>query len=101
VIEAPNGVEALAGIKANAVDLLVADVVMPRMSGMELTQAIRSLCPDLRVLLVSGYEETVFRDRDPFGARQAFVQKPFSSVDLLAKIRQVLDGGGGPAAPVS
>jgi DNA-binding NarL/FixJ family response regulator len=75
--------------------MLLGDVVMPRMSGPELAQAIRSLCPDLRVLLVSGYGETAFRDGDPFGAQQTFFQKPFGSVDLLAKIRQVLDGGGG------
>jgi PAS domain S-box-containing protein len=93
VIEAPDGEEALAEITAEraGIDLLVTDVVMPRMSGPELARAVRASCPDLRVLFVSGYAESAFTDRDGLGPRQAFVQKPFSSTDFLSKIRQMLD----------
>ena len=93
VIEAPNGEDALARIAADqgAIDLLITDVVMPRMGGPELARAVHASCPDLRVLFVSGYAETAFTDGDGLGSRQGFVQKPFSSSDFLSKVRRMLD----------
>jgi len=68
-----------------AIDLLIADMVMPGMSGPKMAECLMSTRPHLRVLYVSGYG-------DPIEARTtfAFLQKPFSSEELAVKVREVL-----------
>jgi CheY-like chemotaxis protein len=69
--------------------LLVSDVVMPKMSGTELAEALRGICPDLRVLLGSGYNTAL---QDGLAERDvAFLQKPFTAAQLAAKVRETLD----------
>jgi len=73
------------------VDLLVTDVVMPRMNGKELAARVRSLHPRVAVLFTSGYGESVVSTR---GAQQDgvhFVDKPYRLTQLAAKVREVLD----------
>jgi len=93
VVEAASGAEALTRIdsEGKTIDLLLTDVVMPGMSGQDLAREIRSLCPDISVLYVSGYAETIYSDSDSPGLHHGFLQKPFSSVDLLGRIRHMLD----------
>jgi len=99
VVEAAGGAEALEKMRAarGSIDLLITDVVMPRMSGLELARTVRGSTPDLKVLFVSGYAETVFAEEGAFGPLPAFVQKPFSTADFLFKVRQILDSD--PASP--
>lgn len=71
------------------IHLLVADVVMPGMSGTQLASRIRALRPKVEVLLISGLiPEPMVRREVPAGA--AFLAKPFSSTQLLGKIRELL-----------
>jgi CheY-like chemotaxis protein len=70
------------------VDLLITDVVMPKMGGRELVEAIHALRADIPVLFISGYT----KDRVPQdGARVGFLQKPFTPLALARKAREVLD----------
>jgi PAS domain S-box-containing protein len=72
-------------------DLLVTDVVLPRMGGRQVADAIRATHPRLKVLFVSGYageDAVVLGSGD-----EHFLQKPFAAEALLAKIREVLDDG--------
>ncbi len=70
------------------IDLLITDVVMPRMGGRELATIIHSLKPDLPVLYISGYtEDAILQD----GIRSAFLQKPFTPLSLVRKARDILD----------
>jgi CheY-like chemotaxis protein len=71
-------------------DLVVSDIVMPQMSGIELVERLKRSQPDLRVLLVSGHQShPSLRDRQlPPGA--AFLAKPFTLGDLTAKVRDLL-----------
>jgi DNA-binding NtrC family response regulator len=71
-------------------DLVVSDIVMPQMSGIELVEQLKRWQPDLRVLLVSGHRShPSLRDLDlPPGA--AFLAKPFTLGDLTAKVRDLL-----------
>jgi two-component system cell cycle sensor histidine kinase/response regulator CckA len=71
-------------------DLVVSDIVMPQMSGIELVAQLKRRQPDLRVLLVSGHRShPSLRDLDlPPGA--AFLAKPFTLGELTAKVRDLL-----------
>jgi len=75
------------------IHLLMADLVLPKMSGRELGERLRAHRPEIRVLYMSGYtQETVFQ-RGLLGRDVVFLQKPFSIEALLAKVSQILSGG--------
>jgi YesN/AraC family two-component response regulator len=74
------------------VDLLVTDVVMPKMSGVELAQRLRLTLPELRTVFISGYSKDM-HEREWGSVEGAdFLQKPFASEALAAKVREVLNG---------
>jgi signal transduction histidine kinase len=78
--------------RGGPLDLILTDVVMPKMSGPELIEQVRSIRPDIKVLFMSGYtDETVMR-HGILAAGVPFLQKPFSSTQLATKVREVLDG---------
>ncbi len=93
VIEAGDGIEALevcASIDCR-IDLLMTDVVMPRMGGRELAEKIKEQLPDLPILFTSGY--TNYTDEAEGGALESggnFIQKPFTFDALASKIRELL-----------
>ncbi len=96
VLETSNGDDALAVSDgfANEIPLLLTDVVMPRMSGRKLAEALELRRPGMKVLYASGYtDEAIVRHR-VLEAGVAFLQKPFTAEGLLGKVRQVLDGKG-------
>jgi two-component system cell cycle sensor histidine kinase/response regulator CckA len=92
VLVANNGLEALQiaeGYK-NAINLLITDVVMPKMGGYELAERLLRVRPETRTIFMSGYAER--RDGERSIAFPSFcVQKPFSMNMLLSKIREVLE----------
>ncbi len=89
VIEAGSGGAALERLdQAGAViDLMIADLVMPGMSGFELARAARQERPDLPVLFVTGYADMAGSEE---GARQTVLQKPFRAEELNAKVAEAL-----------
>jgi CheY-like chemotaxis protein len=91
VIEAGSAREALeiAARGHERIDLLLTDVVMPDMGGLELAERIRALCPDLRLLFMSGYTDAPLV-RDGLSEGPAFIAKPFSATALARKLREVL-----------
>jgi PAS domain S-box-containing protein len=98
VLEARNGQEAIsvAGHYAGTIHLLVTDVVMPGMNGRRLAELLVGARPRLRVLLMSGHsEETVLR-HGALEAGSAFLEKPFSPIDLARRAREVLDAESDP-----
>jgi signal transduction histidine kinase/FixJ family two-component response regulator len=91
VVEAQNGNEAL-GIclkHGHSIDLLLTDVVMPHMSGVDLAGQLLRTCPNLRVLCMSGYSEASLR-QSVTDSGYAFLSKPITRGQLLGKVRQVL-----------
>ena len=92
VLEANSGEAALEVIESygGPIDLLITDVVMPRMDGTALAERIRHDRPDLKVLLISGYAEDTFRKRRDRPEATYFLPKPFSLADLAGKVKDVL-----------
>ncbi len=90
---AKNGEEAIKLYKENIdiIDVLVIDMVMPRMSGGELYKRLKALNSEIKVLLASGYsidgEATKILEQGCNG----FIQKPFGIVELSQGIRNILD----------
>ena len=92
MLEASNGHDAL-GVAGEyggeRIDLLLTDVVMPLMGGLQLAQQLKSEHPDMKVLYTSGYlDNDNFREEAESGAE--FMQKPFTPVDLTQQVRRVL-----------
>ncbi len=93
VLEASNGVEAL-GLPPAAIgsaDLLMTDLMMPGMGGIELAAAVKSRRPALPILYISGYSEQLVAARENLGADSLFVQKPVDSSAMLLAVRKLLD----------
>ena len=90
VAATPSEAMNLAREHAGAIHLLLTDVVMPGMNGRELAKNLMPLCPDLKPLFMSGYTANVIAHHGVLDDGVQFIQKPFSVVDLAAKIREVL-----------
>jgi CheY-like chemotaxis protein len=95
VLEAQDGVEALQVSEkyAGTVQLLLTDVIMPRMNGRELAERLQRTRPVMRVLYVSGYTENTRLQKGVIEGSIAFLPKPITPHTLLRKVRDVLDRG--------
>ena len=91
VLDAPTGEEALTIIGERGCDLLLTDVVMPQMSGLDLAEHVHEHDPGLPVLFMSGYSQGVLDPQRVLDEHVALIQKPFSEESLLQKVRCVLD----------
>jgi CheY-like chemotaxis protein len=93
VLEARDGAEAVrvAGQHQGHIDLLITDVVMPRMGGREVAERLAAIHPAVKVMFLSGYTDDAVVRHGILEAQVAFLQKPFSTATLAAKVREVLD----------
>jgi two-component system cell cycle sensor histidine kinase/response regulator CckA len=92
VIEAASGEDALRKVSSlsEPIQALITDVIMPHMSGLVLAERLRVICPNIRVLFMSGYvdpSQSAFLDE----STAAFIQKPFLPDDLARHLRNLLD----------
>ncbi len=99
VLEAAQGEEAIAICRGydGPIDVLLTDVVMPRMGGRELAERVGNERPRTRILFMSGYTQVGFSGQGGLPAGVAFIQKPFSPTALAARVRDVLDEPAQPA----
>jgi two-component system, cell cycle sensor histidine kinase and response regulator CckA len=95
ITSASSGDEAARMINAaghSGVDLLVTDLMMPGMNGRELAQVTRRRFPDVRVLYVTGFADTLFKDLTELGEGESFIEKPFGTDGLLEATRLLMFG---------
>jgi len=91
VLEANDAPSALA--TSGPVDLLLTDVVLPKMNGRLLSDAMRAQQPNLRVLFMTGYSRNAIVHQGRLDPGVDLIQKPLSQAMLAAKVRAVLDAG--------
>src|ERR1051325_11369248 len=94
VLEAENGVKALSVARCHSgpIDLLITDIMMPRLSGPKLRRAFGASHPETSVLFISGYAG------DEIDFDGPFLQKPFTPDTLLSKLSEILQPGEAPRA---
>jgi CheY-like chemotaxis protein len=90
ILEATTGAEALpvARNHPGSIHLLLTDIIMPTMGGVELAEKFTAEFPRIPVLFMSGYTDQIMRHWNSLGA---YIQKPFTLSDLLTQVRELLD----------
>jgi DNA-binding NtrC family response regulator len=93
ILETFNGDEALLACEKykNSIHLVLADVVMPGMSGSELARLLKPLYPEIRILYMSGYTDNAIVHHGVLEKGVNYIQKPFTVEGLARKVREVLD----------
>jgi CheY-like chemotaxis protein len=95
VDQAGDGVQALEILAGRPIDLVLSDIVMPRMDGLKLLQQLQLMAPQIPVVIMTSYVSDSLSSV-PAGAAE-FIRKPFVLDDLLFKVQRALDKS--PQAP--
>jgi len=92
VLEASNGAEALsiANQHAESIQVLITDMILPKMRGEEVAQEVAKVFPQAVTLYMSGYTDRELIDYDPASITTGFLQKPFALQTLLQKLREMI-----------
>jgi len=103
VLEATDGEDALRAARqyGGPIQLMITDVVMPRLGGPRLAERLADERPDMKVLFVSGYAENTILQHGKIDVRTRFLQKPFSLKTLARKVREVLEANEASALTAS
>jgi YesN/AraC family two-component response regulator len=93
VLDAENGEDALEVSKEyeGSIDLMITDVVMPKMGGKEAADRLQPLYPQMKVIYMSGYTDNAIVRHGVLEPGLNFLEKPFTPEDLARKVREALD----------
>jgi two-component system cell cycle sensor histidine kinase/response regulator CckA len=94
VLEAESGAAALAALRdgSRRADLLLTDVVVPDIGVVDLEREVHHLLPGLPILYMSGYPRDDILDRGLLRSEQPFIQKPFSTEQLVLEVGRMISG---------
>jgi two-component system, cell cycle sensor histidine kinase and response regulator CckA len=102
VLEAEDGIRAIDLLSDDTpVDLLMADLQMPELTGEEMARQLRARRPELKVLYVSGYVDRLLNERPILWEDEAFLEKPFTFEGLTEAVSLLLFGTLKPPAFLS
>ena len=87
----PNAVEALSLLEGTAVDLVITDLKMPKISGIDLIRHVRENYKDTAVMMITGYATVESAVEALKSGAEEYVAKPFTESELLAAVRRVVD----------
>jgi hypothetical protein len=92
VMQAANGEEAIKLFRANhdRIDLVIMDVIMPKMNGQEVYSQLQSIRAGVRVLFTSGYTRNIIQSKGILAEEQNFLSKPVSPSAIARKVREIL-----------
>jgi PAS domain S-box-containing protein len=92
VLEASDGAQALniASQHAESIQVLITDMILPKMRGAEVAQEVAMISPQVVTLCMSGYTDRELADYDPASSTVGFLQKPFALQALLQKLREMI-----------
>ena len=92
VLEVPDGIAALKKVTEldGKVDVVLTDMVMPGMSGIDLVQKLREKWPSIGVVMMSGYTGDTYVDAEGFPQNVGFLEKPFAVAELRRTIRNAV-----------
>jgi CheY-like chemotaxis protein len=93
VLDVRGADEAIAVFESRmgGIDLVLTDIVMPRLRGPELVKRLSALRPGIKVIFMSGYTDQEVFEREILGPQKAYLQKPLTPKSLTEKVREVLD----------
>lgn len=91
--EASNGMEALEQLQKHPIDLVMMDIRMPKMNGMEATKQIKSQYPDVKVIILTTFEDEEYAYQTLKDGANGFLLKSSEPERLLSSIHSVLNGG--------
>jgi DNA-binding NarL/FixJ family response regulator len=90
---ATNAADALTLVERTEPDLVITDLTLPGRSGLDLIKDLIAMRPDLRILVISMHDETLWAERCLKAGAKGYVMKESDSATMLSAIRQVLEGG--------
>lgn len=95
VITSVDGEDAVRKYQENKdkIQLLLFDLIMPKKNGKEAYDEIKQMRPDIKAIFASGYSPDIIRDKTASGTDTTVIYKPISPLDLLKKVRRILDAG--------
>ncbi|MBI4765043.1 MAG: response regulator [Deltaproteobacteria bacterium] len=101
VLDASNGQEALRMAQSfqDPIHLVLTDVVMPGLNGLQVAESLTAWHPETRVLYMSGYPDDAFLRKGLIQEKTDFLQKPFTPKALAFKVREILDAPAKPSRP--
>ena len=85
-----NGLEALELLKSSSPDLMLLDIKMPKMHGMEILKQVKKLKPSLPVIIVTGYQSVEMAQEAIKNGAADYIPKPFESKDILKAIQATI-----------
>lgn len=85
-----DGLDAMDALKADTYDLLLADIVMPGMDGIELSQKAGEMYPDMRVMFITGFAAVAMGANEAQKTQTRVLSKPFHLKDLVDQVNRLL-----------
>ncbi len=103
VVEKTNSLDALETFKKDpyAFELVITDLTMPKMTGLELARELKAARPDIPIILSTGFSQKITQENITSAKIHGFIEKPFMPQELALKVREVLDEKMHPSGPIS